>query len=166
MKYLFLLLPYLALSQYHFTASDSSIIWQHSINNTITINEVLDYCQDNIRHTIAPQIRDNSIYGTTDFIEVLTDKSGIAIGAKTAARFQYRVTFIDNQYTITIRRIEFKSIEVDILGVTDTSHTSIESLSLRNKDQTMRSNKMTQRLLERLDAAFLKLFTYNAADKW
>ncbi|WP_431471948.1 hypothetical protein I5168_12115 [Nonlabens sp. SCSIO 43208] len=163
---IFLFFTTTIIAQTNFAAQNGNLQYQQTFNDSVQLQQFKSYLLKNIPIDQQLTTTSNTIVGYTQYSDIIHDKSSLGVIFKRPVKYKFVIEFKENKYRVTITNINFRDVEVGVLGVTDSNPDApAETYLLKNKDNTIRNNKMTTRVLTRLENAFNDLFTYKI-DNW
>lgn len=154
-----------AAQTHDFKIENNQVIWSRVFTDTVSVQAMSNHILKYFPHTRSQNITPNSIAGTTDYADLIADKKGFNGFWKQPVKFNYIVDFKQGKYRVLINNITFKSLEVSIYGVTNSSDSMLDDSFIRN-DGTFRNNKMYEKILNELHKTFMQRFTYNTDSDW
>jgi len=164
--YLLLVLPFCLAAQHNFEAIDNNVIWEQIFEDTVSTKDLIVQINKNISQKNSAILEDKNTYGQSTYMDLIKDKKSLSAFFKQQARFGYSVEFKENKYRVTVRNIAFKGIAISLYGVTNDSDTYLDASLIRSRDGQLRKNKMSNKVLNQLNIAFTKIFTYKAEKDW
>lgn len=143
----------------NFTVENNQIIWIkiYNLSDTESI--------DNLKNNLSLKFSDPN-FGTAENLELRCDD--IAIYSKETFKLNFKIEKKDNRYRVIVSNIVFNnSINLNFGTVsTDEKFNTIESMELRNSDNTLRKNKQSLRNRNCLNEYLTELFKIKKSKDW
>ena len=163
---LLLLFTTFATAQNHdFKIENSQVIWTHIFTDTVSVEPMANQILKFFPHTRSQNTTSKYLSGSTDYADLINNKKGLNGFWRQPVKFNYTVYFKEGKYRVLINNITFKSLEISVYGVTNSSDTMLDDSFIRN-DGTFRKNKMYEKIMQELHQTFMQRFTYKTDSDW
>ena len=151
-------MPFLVLSQNNFASNSNKLSWQNVYETSLSSADFFNSVKTK-KNFIDCNYDGDILYGTTPFIDIIKDHSGMVIFARYDIQLTYKIEFKVDKYRVTITDLVWDSTDFN-----DT--TNFEELLLKKRDGTIRGANKYQKYLKALDLELTKIFTYKTPDGW
>jgi hypothetical protein len=156
--YLLLLFPFLTQAQHTFKSESKELSWQHIYDSDITAETYYNNIKTQ-KEFVDCNFDGVILYGTTPFIDLIKDHSGMPIFARWDIQLTYKIEFKDNRYRVTVSNMLWDSYNFNDI-------TPFEDLLLKKRDGSIRGANKYQEYLSVVEMKLITLFAYKDQAGW